>query len=66
MKIPVRRGDTIEYLDRGMAERFYTVRDILNVDGQPLDLARSSNEVILLTEQPNDDWLPHALLRKKV
>ena len=66
MKIPVRRGDSIEYLDRGMAERFYTVRDILDLDGQPLDLARSSNEVVLITDQPNDDWQPHALLRKKI
>lgn len=66
MKIPVRRGDTIEYLDRDMISRFSTVNDILDLDGLPLDMARPGNEVVLLTDRPTDNWQPHALLRKKV
>ena len=64
IKIPVRRGDRIEYLNRGIESRFHTVIDISDQDGLALDMARPGTEALFTTDPPANDWQPHGLLRK--
>ncbi|MFO7605995.1 MAG: U32 family peptidase [Desulfurivibrionaceae bacterium] len=62
---PLLPGQTVEYLDRGLAGSFHRISRIDDSDGTALEKANPGNLVRLITEPPADSWLTGALLRKE-
>jgi len=63
---PLLPGQTIEYLDRGLASSFHKIDRIVDAEGVNLEKANPGNLVRLITDPPSDNWLAGSLLRKEV
>jgi putative protease len=63
---PLRKGETIEYLGRGIEVVPLEVKELLDEDKMPMEQANPGNEVtIIYTSDKTADWEVGSLLRKK-
>jgi putative protease len=63
---PIRKGETIEYLGRGINAISLEVLELLDEDNMPMEQANPGNIVkILYTTDTETDWQTNSLLRKK-
>jgi putative protease len=63
---PTRKGETIEYLGRGINAISLEVLELLDEDNMPMEQANPGNIVkILYTTDTETDWQTNSLLRKK-
>lgn len=65
VRSPFKRGETIEYMKRGLEVAPYEIQKIHDQEGDSLNKANPGNLVTLTTSPPAEDWEPLALLRKR-
>ena len=59
-------GDTIEYLDKGLASSFHRIEKLQNESGDSLLKANPGTMARLRCDPPGDHWEAGALLRKEI
>lgn len=63
---PLLPGETIEYLDKGLASSFHRIEQLLNESGALLAKANPGTIARLVCAPPGGDWQEGALLRKEI
>lgn len=61
---PIRPGDLLEFLGRGLTSFFFTVQELISLSGEKLEQANPGNLVEVRTVEPSPSFAENGLVRK--